>query len=351
MRRNRIVPGEKKTISKRAKNRRALLLFFTAICTIAAARPQVLSGPDATALARKYLADFREGRTEELWQKMTPEMQAALKDAAVWKTMPAQLRAQLGEEGKVEDERTVPGIHMQLYTRLSEFSAMPGKFVTTFALTDQGQIAGFSIRPLPNPAETKYLEYKDKGKYTLPFKGPWLIYQGGRSTYENYHAAYLDERFAYDITAVKDGKLYSGNGDKREEFFSFGQAVLAPADGSVVAAVDQYEDNPIMKPSSTGPKEGNNVVIDHGNGEFSMLAHLRRGSVKVKLGDKVKAGQEIGQCGNSGNSPFPHLHWHLQTTSVWFKGEGLPVQVRDYVAGGKPVEIGEPVRGEVVQSK
>jgi murein DD-endopeptidase MepM/ murein hydrolase activator NlpD len=71
----------------------------------------------------------------------------------------------------------------------------------------------------------------------------------------------------------------------------------------------------------------------------------------VKAGDKVKVGQELAQCGNSGNSPFPHLHYHVQTTSQWFKGEGLPIQFHDYVADGKPVSVGEPVRGQVVQSK
>jgi len=150
---------------------------------------------------------------------------------------------------------------------------------------------------------------------------------------------------------VKEGRLYSGNADKPEDFFGFGQRVFAPAAGTVAAAVDQYDDNPIMEPSAENPKQGNAVVIDHGNGEFSMLAHLKRGSVKVRAGDKVKAGQEIAQCGNSGNSPLPHLHYHLQTTHDWFKGEGLPVQFHDYVADGKSVEMGEPVRGQVVQTK
>jgi murein DD-endopeptidase MepM/ murein hydrolase activator NlpD len=65
-------------------------------------------------------------------------------------------------------------------------------------------------------------------------------------------------------------------------------------------------------------------VIDDGKGEFCMYAHLKRGSIKVKSGDQVKAGQEIGVVGNSGNSPVPHLHFHMQTTPDWFKGDGLP---------------------------
>lgn len=302
-------------------------------------------------MAKKYLDDFRQGKTDALWQNSTAEMQAAFKDAASLKGMPAQLKTQLGEETNVLNERVVPAIHAQVYTRLSQFAAVPMKLITSVVLNDKKQVAGFAVQPMPNPAETAFLDYKDKVKYVLPFKGTWLIYQGGRSTYDNYHAAYSDERFAYDMAGTKEGKLYSGNADKLEDFIGFGQPVLAPADGTVVLAVDQYDDNPVMKPSTSNPKEGNTVVIDHGNGEFSMIAHLKRGSVKVKAGDKVKTGQPLGQCGNSGNSPFPHIHYHLQNTPKWFNGEGLPVQFHDYTDNGKAVEAGEPVRGQVVQGK
>lgn len=314
-------------------------------------RAQTLTGTQAMEMSHKYLTEISQGSADDLWQKMTPQMQTLLKDLAGWKAATSQFKAQLGNEIKVENERAVPGVHMQVYTRLSEYSAMPGKMVTTFAFNDQGQIAGFSVRPVANPAETKYLEYKDKTRLKWPLKGEWLVYQGGRTTYDNYHAAYSDERFAYDIVGIKDGKLYSGNADKLEDFFGFGQPVFAPADGTVAGAVDQYDDNPAMKPSSSSPKQGNNVVIDHGNGEFSMMAHLKRGSIKVKAGDKIKAGQQVGECGNSGNSPFPHLHYHLQTTQEWFRGEGLPAQFFSYTADGKAVDSGEPVRGEVIQTK
>jgi Peptidase family M23 len=312
---------------------------------------QVLSSQQALELSKKYLAEFSKGETDDLWQHMTPAMQAALKDPATWKTMPAQFKSQLGEETTVENECMIPAPRLQVYTRLSEFASVPGKFITTIALDDEARIAGFSIRPMPNPAESKYLDYKDKTKFHLPFKGTWIILQGGRTTYENYHAAYPDERFAYDIVGVKDGKIYSGDADKPESFFGFGQPVLAPADGTVVTAVDRYDDNPVGKRSATNPKEGNTVVIDQGNGEFSMIAHLKSGSVKVKVGDKVKVGQAIGQCGNSGNSDLPHVHYHVQTTKDWFKGDGLPIEFVDYVADGKPVASGEPERGQTVQPK
>ncbi|MHA1188121.1 MAG: M23 family metallopeptidase [Candidatus Heimdallarchaeota archaeon] len=69
---------------------------------------------------------------------------------------------------------------------------------------------------------------------------------------------------------------------------------------------------------------GNYVIIQHENNEYSFYAHIIKGEVKVKKGDKVKQGQVIGLLGNSGNSTGPHLHFHLMDDSGIFTGRGLP---------------------------
>lgn len=304
---------------------------------------------DPQTMARKYLADFYAGNVGEMWAHFSPEMKAALKDEAAWRQIATQMNAQIGKETSVENERVMPGPNYLVYTRLARYSVLPMPGVATFAFADNGEISGFSIAPLGHAAESKYLEYKTKNSYRFPLRGAWLIYQGGRSVYDNYHAAVADERFAYDIVRTQDGKLYRGDGGTTEDYFAFGEPALAPADGIVVAAIDQYDDNPLLKPSSSSPKEGNTVVIDHGKGEFSLLAHLKRGSVTVKKGDKIKAGQVIGQVGNSGNSPFPHLHFHLQTTPEWFRGDGLPIRFAKVKVDGKELESAEPVRGQTVE--
>ena len=312
---------------------------------------QAFPKTEALVQGRKYVADLYSGQTAELWKNMTPVMQAGLKSEANLSNFSAQLKSQLGGETGFELEQVTPAPHAQVYARRSRFSASPMTFVVLVSFDDEGKVSGLLVVPEKNPAESTHLGYKDKNKFTFPLKGTWLIYQGGRSTYENYHAAYSDQRFAYDIVGIHDGKLYSGTGDKLEDYFGFAQPVMAPADGIVVAAIDQYDDNPLNKPSASNPAHGNSIVIDNGNGEFSMLAHLKRGSLKVKIGDKVKAGQELALCGNSGNSPIPHLHFHLQTAGVWFQGEGLPLQFSNYIADGKAVDMGEPTHGQVIQSK
>ncbi|OLQ93340.1 hypothetical protein BIY22_02285 [Vibrio panuliri] len=97
-----------------------------------------------------------------------------------------------------------------------------------------------------------------------------------------------------------------------EQYPCFGEPIIAPAGGEVIEVVSDLADNP---PGKTDAENmfGNFVMIAHGNGEFSYLAHFKQGSVTVKQGDVVSQGQELGQCGNSGNSHGAHLHYHMQT--------------------------------------
>ncbi|GAA3731671.1 murein DD-endopeptidase MepM/ murein hydrolase activator NlpD [Spinactinospora alkalitolerans] len=69
---------------------------------------------------------------------------------------------------------------------------------------------------------------------------------------------------------------------------------------------------------------GNHVVIDLGGGVHAVLAHLRRGTIRVRPGDRVTGGQPIGQCGNSGNSSEPHLHFQLMDGPDVAVAKGLP---------------------------
>jgi len=90
-----------------------------------------------------------------------------------------------------------------------------------------------------------------------------------------------------------------------------GVNVLAAADGEVLGARDGMPDIPISTvgaPSVAGRECGNGALISHGDGWQTQYCHLAQGSVLVKKGDRVTAGQPIGRVGLSGNTVFPHLH-------------------------------------------
>ncbi|MFY9950647.1 MAG: M23 family metallopeptidase [Candidatus Sulfotelmatobacter sp.] len=210
-------------------------------------------------------------------------------------------------------------------------------------------LAGMTKRPAP----TQFLEYQTQTTLHLPFAGEWYVYWGGRSVAWNRHVVVRDQRFAYDFLILARGhagQSYRGSGENNAEYYCFGQPIYAPANGAVVKAENELPDN---TPGEMNPKAvlGNCVILDHGRSEFSFLAHFRQGTVVVRDGERVRCGQLLAQCGNSGNSSEPHLHYHLQNTPVPFKGDGLPAFFVEYAAGGKPVARGEPVARQTVRSQ
>ena len=91
---------------------------------------------------------------------------------------------------------------------------------------------------------------------------------------------------------------------------------------------------------------GNYVVIDHRNGEYSVYAHLKKGTVAVSPGQRVNTGDVLGLCGNSGNSSEAHLHFHVQDSPDLEAGAGMPVAFHDCFVNGVETEKAEPVRGD-----
>jgi peptidase M23-like protein len=90
-----------------------------------------------------------------------------------------------------------------------------------------------------------------------------------------------------------------------------GVEVLASAAGSVIAIRDGVDDvsvRTVGKAAVAGKECGNGVVIAHGNGWQTQYCHMAKGSVRVKIGGRVAAGDPIGLVGLSGDTEFPHLH-------------------------------------------
>ncbi len=144
----------------------------------------------------------------------------------------------------------------------------------------------------------------------LPFYGIWSVSQGHNGEHTHKSAW----RYAWDFIIVdKNGMQYKNEGDYPEDYYCFNKPVLAPALGVVEKVVSDVQDNKI---GDVNIREnwGNTVIIKHADFVYTKLSHLKMDSVVVKEGDTVKPGKVIGKCGNSGRSPYPHLHFQVQAT-------------------------------------
>jgi Peptidase family M23 len=149
------------------------------------------------------------------------------------------------------------------------------------------------------------------------------------------------EMFAIDWVQLVDGQPNKGDGTALTDFYGFGQTVYSATDGKVVSVRNDQAEAPLNE--SGGGNEtvnapddygGNNVVVKISDHQYALYAHMKTGSVLPQVGDRVKAGDPIGQVGNSGNSTVPHLHFGIQETADAFASNSVPYVIKSYTVTG-----------------
>jgi hypothetical protein len=178
-----------------------------------------------------------------------------------------------------------------------------------------------------------------------PLAGEWETVAGGRSVLLSHHYAYATPyvRDALDFVRLVDGRGYEGDPKRAESWCGFGEPVLAPADGTVVSVSDIHPDEPIGATGQT-PSHGNHITLKIGSHRYAVMAHLEQGSARVSEGERVRLGQRIAAVGDSGNSLWPHLHFHVQDSpDLDQQARTFPVVFRDVLLirngrGSSPAE-------------
>jgi urea transporter len=179
-----------------------------------------------------------------------------------------------------------------------------------------------------------------------PFFGEWYVNQGNDGEYT--HKGEWSDAWDF-VIADSDLTQFDNDGKALDDYYCFGQNVLAPADGYVVIVEDGIEDNKIGE-VNTLKNWGNTVIIKHAEGLYSKLCHLQKGSFSVKAGDNVRCGQIIAKAGNSGRSPYPHLHFQLQPTP-YIGSKTLRYPLFAYLMDGKEIRtFSYPATGERIKS-
>jgi murein DD-endopeptidase MepM/ murein hydrolase activator NlpD len=183
----------------------------------------------------------------------------------------------------------------------------------------------------------------------LPFHEEWTVVWGGTNIEDNYHVAYNNQKYAYDLLITKDGKSFKTNGKSNEDYYVFGKEIIAPCDAKVVKVITGVKDN---IPGNLNPEQltGNTVVLETDKGEFILMAHFKENSIVVKEGDEVKTGQLLGQCGNTGNSSEPHLHLSLQNVKNMNEAAGGKLFFKKIKVNGEIKEDVLPTKNDKIQN-
>jgi hypothetical protein len=224
----------------------------------------------------------------------------------------------------------------------------------------------FTVRSVVHPKK-----YQQQNKLSFPLKGRMLVYDAHdlsshhrRFDYNfemihdlGLHANFM--RYAYDFILLDNrNKQFRTTGETDQDFFGFGTPVYAVANGKVIYVATGHKDDknfdvPKLKEN---PLElyGNCIAIEHAGGSISIYGHLKENSIKVKLGDVIKASQPIAQVGVSGSSFLPHLHFEMRT-SLSGKAEGLPSYFDNiFLLDGKlktKLVTGSAETGNIIEAK
>lgn len=224
-----------------------------------------------------------------------------------------------------------------------------GTYELKLALDDRDRVTGLAV--LPHPVDAAAPE-RNAAILSLPFRGSWFVVWGGDTIEQNYHRSSVNQKFAFDIAAVDaGGSSHKGEGKANADYYAYGREILAPGDGTVIRVIDGVPEN---VPGRMDAKHlaGNAVFIQHSANEVSVLAHMIPGSIRVKEGQKVRRGDPIGRCGNSGHSSEPHLHYHLQNAPRFLDGKGIKVFFTNVAVtqGGKTARKTDysPVQNEII---
>jgi hypothetical protein len=209
---------------------------------------------------------------------------------------------------------------------------------------------------------------------TLPFTGCWLAANTPARRVPSHGTHFLGQTYAIDFVETDARRRTATRWDWRslvaaepaERFVGFGRPILAPAAGQVVTVHDGEPDHAarrsppavLLYALTQGSRlrrglnavVGNHLILELDEpGAYLVLAHLRAGSIGVRLGERVKTGQSLAACGNSGNTTQPHLHLQVMDSADLLTARGLPVAFRDFRAwprrGGEPRDIAIGIPG------
>ncbi len=294
------------------------------------------------AVADRFEVNYNNDNYDSIFAMFSPEMQNALPVDKAREFLKG-LKSQAGQITKrqfVKYEKTYASYKTNFERAL---------FAVNISVDSSSKINGLFVKPFTDDNLPKI--ERNITKLQVPFKGEWTVTWGGDTKELNHHVESQAQKNAFDIVITDNkGKSYKTDGKKNEDYYAFSKEILAPCDGEIVLAVDGIKDNipgvfnPIYIP-------GNTVIIKTANNEYLFFAHFKQHSIVVKQGQKVKQGEVLGLCGNSGNSSEPHLHFHIQNVEDMNVATGVKCYFDKLIVNGQLKNDYSPIQKDKIKSQ
>jgi murein DD-endopeptidase MepM/ murein hydrolase activator NlpD len=265
----------------------------------------------------------------------------------------AAMIVRLGAWGQPESraDRTIEGgrgVIVFLALDLGKGKALSTIEHSLHVVDDKGEAHDVVPAPVPVSNESPIV-------VAPPLRGEWIagdsINNGPQAAHrravlvDNGHA-WLAQRYAIDWMQYQtvDGKrtTWRGPEDRNDSYFCYDQPIYSVAAGEVIDMSDGMAENVPHSGKHAvaidfNNAAGNHVVVEIAPHRYVLYAHMRPGTVQVKIGDRVGVGQIIGHVGNTGSSAEPHLHLHVDDHPSFLAGNGMPYEFTNGEASG-PVD-------------
>lgn len=290
----------------------------------------------------RYTYYYNNSMADSIFNILSKEMQEVLPIEKT-KDFVTSLKHQLGSITSTEFMR----YNSSLAVYKTQFDL--GVLTLNISIDDDSKINGLSFRPYI-PDNLPKIE-RNQTKLTLPFENEWTVVWGGDTKEDNYHVVAQSQKNAFDLI-IKDelGKSFRNNGQSNEDYYCFGQKLIAPCDGEVVLVVEGVKDNKPGEMNASFPT-GNTIILKTINNEFLYFCHFKQHTIVVKEGQSVKQGDMLGLCGNSGNSSEAHLHYHIQNVENMNIATGVKCYFEKISVNGEVKEDYSPIKGDRVSNK
>lgn len=301
----------------------AALIVFSGRFSALDAGVAILVMVAAVAAAAVRLVQAFRGRAElgVLRQPLRPDLRPHLLQFLNYALLAALILI-AGELGTFTNLPLYASILLPASDRISGQQATVAVQLAALALAALALVPARRVRPVRNLAVLSFSVFlavslapalappRAAVAVDLPLEGEWTMVAGGRSTLLSHHYAHPHVRNALDFARLVDGQAFVGDPEHEASWHSFGEPVLAPADGTVLSVRDDLADEPVG--ALQLPAEGNAIVLDIGGGHYVVFMHLQQGSALVRPGQSVTQGQRIAAVGDTGGSLSPHLHLQIQ---------------------------------------